>query len=65
MAVTERGTIVSSDDDGLVRLWDVGHPGRELGGHVGSVRAVAVTERGTIVSGGDDGVRLWDPDLSP
>ena len=60
------GTIVTGDEEGTVRVWDVRSRRRthQLTGHTGPVNAVAWIE-GTrlVVSGSDDGTaRLWDVD---
>jgi WD40 repeat protein len=59
--------VVSGDDHGSVRVWDLvtGAPvGDPFTGHTGGVNAVAIGElegRPVVVSGGGDGsVRVWD-----
>ncbi|THU94401.1 WD40 repeat-like protein [Dendrothele bispora CBS 962.96] len=58
-------TLVSGDDNGNIKLWDVFN-GKEvdisIGGHDGSVRSVAFSADSTrIVSGSNDKtVKLWD-----
>ncbi len=58
----------ASTDDALIRLWDVGEPGRPrriprtLTGHEDEVLAVAFAPDGRTLAGGskDGTVRLWD-----
>src|SRR5690606_22249490 len=62
----DRALLVSSGDDGLVRVWDVadGSLVRTIEAHDGPVRALALTPDGRhAASGGTDGAgpaKLWD-----
>jgi WD40 repeat protein len=57
--------VASGDALGLVRVWDLHHPGSpvELGSHNGSVTAVAMLGDGRVVSAGsfDGRVCVWHP----
>ena len=61
-----RSRLRSSSSLCLAPVWTTRRASRalslELGGHDGTVRAVAVLPDGRVVSGGGDGrIRLWDP----
>ena len=61
-----RRDLHSRPSQSLVPMWTTRRTSRalslELGGHDGTVRAVAVLADGLVVSGGEDGrVRVWDP----
>ncbi|MFJ9844851.1 WD40 repeat domain-containing protein [Kitasatospora sp. NPDC101155] len=65
--VDGRTVVVTSGDDGTVRVWDavtgeqVGEPLIEHGSRVRAVATAVVDGRALAVSGGDDGtVRRWD-----
>ncbi|WP_326564776.1 NB-ARC domain-containing protein [Micromonospora peucetia] len=65
VAITPDGTwLATSDDDGVVRVWDAvtGAERTTLIGHTGPVTAVAIAPDGTwLATGGDGGVvRVWD-----
>jgi WD40 repeat protein len=66
-ALKGRQVIISGDDDGIVRVWDLADSspvGTPLTGHRGPVYTVATGTfegRPVVVSGGRDGtVRIWD-----
>jgi WD40 repeat protein/serine/threonine protein kinase len=55
---------VTGSSDGVVRMWDIslGEMLREMGGHVGGVRAVDISPDGSFAaSGGEDGTTVvWE-----
>lgn len=62
-------TLITSGDDGTIRLWNVadGTPqGEPLTGHQGPVQALSIQPDGSFFSGGaDNTVRQWAPDGTP
>jgi WD40 repeat protein len=64
MAMSSDGKqIVSGDNDGSVRVWDVaeGKQLQELEAHIKPVRTVAFSPDGTLIASGsgDKTVKLW------
>lgn len=63
VAVVDGYRIVSSSDDGTLRVWNLetGQTLRTLGGHTSAVSAVAVVDSRRAVSASHDGtLQLWD-----
>ena len=65
MAFTQDSrTLVTGDEHGAVRLWDVGSLKQKtmIPAHEGWVKGLAVSSTGeTLVTGGNDGlVKVWD-----